>query len=70
VTFKSQKIQSEFENQEMANDKEIVSKHVREYINEIMEHLLSLLCKEDREEFFNSMAKQFNIKVANINTKK
>ena len=54
----------------MSDDKEIVSNHVREYINEIMEHLLSLLCKEDREQFFNSMAKQFNIKVANINTKK
>jgi hypothetical protein len=41
----------------MMNDKDMVSSHVREYIDEIMEHLLSLLCKEDREEFFNKMAK-------------
>ena len=47
----------------MVDDKTLVSKYVKEFISETMEHLLSLLNKEDRQEFFNDMGRQFNMKV-------
>jgi hypothetical protein len=40
-----------------------VSKYVRDYIYEIMEHLLGFFTREDRAVCFNDMAKRFNIKV-------
>lgn len=54
----------------LEEDKNLVSKHVKEFICETAEHLLSLLCKEDKEEIFNQLAKQFNIKVVDQNMKK
>ena len=38
-------------------------------MNEIMEHLLGYMMRDDRAVFFNSMAKQYNIKIDNENQK-
>ena len=54
----------------MTADPEEISRRVKEYIVDVSEHLLSLLGKEDREQMFNTMAKQFNIKIQDINQKK
>ena len=47
----------------------MVSNHVRQFMNEIMEHLLGYMMRDDREKFFNSMAKQYNIKIDDGNQK-
>ena len=57
VNFKADKITEILKVSSLAEDKSLVSKYVKEFMNEIMEHLLSLLCKEDRQEFFNEMAR-------------
>jgi hypothetical protein len=41
----------------IAKDKDIVSKYVKEFIYEIMEHMYSLLSKDDRQLIFNDIAK-------------
>lgn len=38
-------------------------------MHEIMEHLLGYMSRDDRQEFFNMMAKQYNIKVDDPNIK-
>jgi hypothetical protein len=48
VNFKANKINEILKASALAEDKALVSNHVKEFMNEIMEHLLSLLCKEDR----------------------
>lgn len=51
----------------LVKDKDIVSKYVKEFIYEIMEHMYSLLSKDDRQLIFNDIAKQFNVKVNDEN---
>ena len=46
-----------------SKDKQLVSKHVKDFIYEIMEHLLGFFTREDRAICFNDMAKRFNIKI-------
>ena len=43
---------------------------VKEFIGDIMEQLISLLFKEDREELMNKIAAQFQIKIKDLNQKK
>ena len=38
-------------------------------MNEIMEHLLGYMMRDDRSLFFNLMAKQYNIKIDDENQK-
>ena len=42
---------------------------VRQYIFELVEHLMSLFSREDRQVVFNDLAKSFNIKVDVVNRK-
>jgi F0F1-type ATP synthase delta subunit len=51
----------------IGKDKDLVSKYVKEFIYEIMEHMYSLLSKDDRQLLFNDIAKQFNVKVNDEN---
>lgn len=63
VNYKANKINEILKSSKLVDDKPLVSKYVKEFISETMEHLLSLLNKEDRQEFFNDMGRQFNMKV-------
>ena len=45
----------------------MVSRLVREFLSETVEHILSLFNRSDRDNFFNDMAKQFNVKVKDEN---
>jgi hypothetical protein len=57
VNSKSDQLLKIFETPAIKRDKELVSNHVRTYMNEIMEHLLGYMMRDDRERFFNEMAK-------------
>ena len=54
----------------IARDKELTSKHVRDFIAEVMESLLSFYSREDREGVFNELAKHYSIKIGDENQKK
>ena len=69
MNSKSEQLLKTFETPAIKKDKEMVSKHVRQYMNDIMEHLLGYMMRDDREQFFNSMAKQYNIKIEDANQK-
>lgn len=63
IKYKSDNILEKFKNPSIAKDKQLVSKHVKEFIYEVMEHLLGFFTREDRALCFNEMVKRFNIKV-------
>ena len=50
--------------------KEDVSSAVQEYMTDILEHLISLMHKPQREQLINDLARQYNIKITDWNTKK
>jgi lipoate-protein ligase A len=70
VNNKSEMLYKIFETPAIKKDKDLVSKYVRDYMNEIMEHLLGYYSREDRAIFFNNMAKQYNIKIDEANLTK
>ena len=64
VNFKAEKLEKTFdENKDINADKELVSKYIGDYIKELLEHLLTFFAREERVDFFNQMAKQYNIKI-------
>ena len=51
----------------IARDKELTSKHVHDFIAELIESLLSFYSREDREAVFNELAKHYSIKIGEEN---